>query len=123
MDQPTRSIVIGEILCRCCGVDYEEIPWIESFVDHHRIKASYNGGLVIVRRKFGILRQWADFFFASVRAGMTPYSEDRAFRSGADWIGLLSRQAVGIESRQRCRLAIWSNTRRVQELPPLQTIR
>ena len=22
-------------LCRCCGTDYDEIPWTESFVDHH----------------------------------------------------------------------------------------
>src|SRR5258707_857494 len=24
-------------LCRCCGVDYEAIPWTESFVDRQRI--------------------------------------------------------------------------------------
>ena len=53
-------------LCRCCSVDYEGIPWSESFVDRQRIKATYNGGLVVVRGKLGILRQWASFFFASI---------------------------------------------------------
>ena len=104
-------------LCRCCGVDYEEIPWIESFVDHHRIKASYNGGLVIVRGKLGILRQWADFFFASVRGRLTPYSEDRRFRSGAGWIDSSAGRLWG-SNQAALSLAIWSNTRRVQELPP-----
>lgn len=104
-------------LCRCCGVDYEEIPWIESFVDHHRIKASYNGGLVIVRGKIGILRQWADFFFASVRQRLTPYAEDRRFRSGAGWIDSTASRLWG-SNQAALSLAIWSNTRRVQELPP-----
>jgi hypothetical protein len=104
-------------LCRCCGVDYEEIPWIESFVDHHRIKASYNGGLVIVRRELGILGQWAEFFFASVRGGLTPYSEDRRFRSGAGWIDSSAGRLWG-SNQAALSLAIWSNTRRVQELPP-----
>ena len=104
-------------LCRCCGVDYEEIPWTESFVDHHRIKASYNGGLVIVRGQLGILRQWADFFFASVRRRLTPYSADRRFRSGAGWIDSTASRLWG-SNQAALSLAIWSNTRRVQELPP-----
>lgn len=104
-------------LCRCCGVDYEKIPWIESFVDRHRIKASYNGGLVIVRGNLGILRQWADFFFASVRARLTPYSENRRFRSGAGWIDSSASRLWG-SNQAALSLAIWSNTQRVQELPP-----
>src|SRR5437016_984564 len=73
-------------LCRCCGVEYEEIPWAESSVDHYRIKASYNAGLAVVRGELGILRQCADFFFSSVRQRLLPYAEDRRFRSGAGWI-------------------------------------
>ena len=30
-------------LCRCCGVEYERIPWGESFVDGQRIKAKTAG--------------------------------------------------------------------------------
>jgi hypothetical protein len=104
-------------LCHCCSVDYEEIPWTDSFVDHHRIKASYNGGLVIVRGSLGILRQWASFFFASIRQGLTPYSEDRLFRSGAGWIDSTAGRLWG-SNQAALTLAIWSITRRVQELPP-----
>ncbi len=104
-------------LCRCCGVDYEEIPWTESFVDHHRIKASYNGGLVIVRGKLGILRQWADFFFTSVRQRLTPNAEECRFRSGVSWIDSTASRLWG-SNQAALSLAIWSKTRRVQELPP-----
>lgn len=48
-------------LCRCCGVDYNLIPWTASFVDRCRIKASYNAGLVIVRGKLGIMQRWSNF--------------------------------------------------------------
>jgi len=104
-------------LCRCCGVDYEEIPWTASFVDHRRIKASYNGGLVIVRGKLGILQRWAEFFFASVREGLQPYTQDRRFRSGVSWIDSTASRLWG-SNQAALSLAIWSSTRRVQELPP-----
>jgi hypothetical protein len=104
-------------LCRCCGVDYKEIPWTESFIDHHRIKASYNAGLVIVRGKLGILEQWAEFFFASVRQRLTPYARERRFRSGVSWIDSTASRLWG-SNQAALSLAIWSNTRRVQELPP-----
>ena len=104
-------------LCRCCGVDYEKIPWTESFVDHHRIKASYNGGLVIVRGRLGILRQWSDFFFASIRQRLQPYAHERRFRSGVNWIDSTASKLWG-SNQAALSLAIWNNTRRVQELPP-----
>ena len=58
-----------QALCRCCGVDYDEIPWGETFIDRHRIKASYNGGLVVARGDLGIMRKWANIFFMSIREG------------------------------------------------------
>ena len=105
-------------LCRCCGVDYQEIPWIETFVDRHRIKASYNGGLVIVRAKLRILRRWAEFFFASVREGLTPYAQEWHLRSGVSWIDSTASRFWG-SNQAALSLAIWSITRRVQELPPI----
>ncbi len=104
-------------LCRCCGVDYDEIPWSESFVDHCRIKASYNGGLVIVRRELGIMRRWADFFFASVRQGLTPYAQSRRFRAGAGWVDASASRLWG-SNQAALTLAIWSRTRHVEQLAP-----
>jgi hypothetical protein len=105
-------------LCRCCGVEYDEIPWIESFVDHHRIKASYNAGLAVVRGNLGILQRTAEFFFASIRQRLTPYAEEWRFRSGVSWIDSTASRLWG-SSQAVLSLAIWSNTRRVQELPPI----
>ena len=105
-----------EALCRCCGVDYDAIPWRRSFIDRHPIKANYNAGLVIARGGLGILRRWGAFFFESIRRGLRPRTSARRFRAGAGWVeppaGILwgSNQAA-------LSLAIWSSTQRVDELP------
>jgi len=103
-------------LCLCCGVDYEDIPFTLSFVDRQRIKASYNGGLVIVRSKLGILQQWANFFFASVRQGLAPYDRPWRLRSGVSWIESTPSRLWG-SNQAALALAIWNSTRRVRELP------
>ena len=104
-------------LCRCCGVDYDLIPWTESVADRQRIKASYNAGLVIVRGKLGIMQRWADFFFSSVRQQLKPYAYDRRFRSGAGWVESGASRLWG-SNQAALTLAIWSTTRRVRELGP-----
>jgi hypothetical protein len=104
-------------LCRCCGVDYDEIPWSESFVDRQRIKANYNGGLTVVRGGLGILRRCADFFFGSIRQGLRPQPEYLSFRSGAGWVEPAEGKLWG-SSQAVLSLAIWSTSRRVRELPP-----
>jgi hypothetical protein len=104
-------------LCRCCGVDYEEIPWSRSFVDQQPIKANYNGGLVVVRAGLEILRRWADFFFRSVRQGIRPYTDGPSFRAGAGWVEPAAGKLWG-SNQAALSLAIWSATRRVEELPP-----
>lgn len=104
-------------LCRCCGVDYEQIPWGETFVDRRRVKACYNAGLVVARREAGIMRRWADFFFASVKRGLTPYPESRGLRAGAGWVKSGAARLWG-SNQAALSLAIWSSTRRVRQLPP-----
>lgn len=104
-------------LCRCCGVDYDQIPWTESFADRLRIKASYNAGLVIARGELGIMQRWADFFFTSVRQGLEPFSHDRRFRAGAGWVESGASRMWG-SNQAALSLAIWSTTRQVQELEP-----
>jgi len=34
-----------------CGVDYEEIPWLKTTINRVWVKASYNGGLIVVLRR------------------------------------------------------------------------
>jgi hypothetical protein len=104
-------------LCQCCDVDYDVIPWSKSFVDDQRIKANYNGGLVVVRSELGIMRRWADFFFRSIRQGLRPHPDGLSFRAGAGWV----EPAVGKfwgSNQAALSLAIWSTSQQVQELPP-----
>lgn len=104
-------------LCRTCGIEYDDVPWTTSFIDNKRIKASYNGGLVIVRAKLGILQRWARFFFASVRQRLTPYEQPWRLRSGVSWVDSGASKLWG-SNQAALSLAIWSSTRQVQELPP-----
>ncbi len=104
-------------LCHCCGVDYDEIPANESFVDGQPIKANYNGGLVVVRGNLNILRRWADFFFKSIRQNLRPPSDNLPLRAGAGWVEPAARRLWG-SNQAALSLAIWSTTRRVRELPP-----
>jgi len=104
-------------LCRCCGVNYDEIPWTQSFVDNQHIKASYNGGLVIARGNIGILERWASFFFDSIRKKLTPYKKAWPIRSGVSWVDSKASKLWG-SNQAALSLAIWSSTRKVRELPP-----
>lgn len=104
-------------LCSSCGVAYDDVPWTGSFVDRHRIKASYNGGLVIVRGHLGIMQRWSNFFFGSVRKGLVPYDKEWRLRSGVSWVDATASRFWG-SNQAALSLAIWSSTRRVRELPP-----
>lgn len=106
-----------QALCRCCGVAYDDIPWGETFIDRHRIKASYNGGLVVARGDLGIMRKWATFFFKSIRQGLRPRSKAAPFRSGAGWVEAEAGTLWG-SNQAALSLAIWSTSQRVRELPP-----
>jgi hypothetical protein len=105
-------------LCKACGVDYEAIPWSQSFVDRQRIKANYNGGLVIVRSRLGILSRWAELFFRSIRQGLYPHPDGPSFRAGAGWVEPAVGKLWG-SNQAALALALWSTTRRVQELPAI----
>jgi len=104
-------------LCRCCGADYDQIPWIQSFVDRCRVKASYNAGLAVVRGGLGILQRCAEFFFASLRANLEPSREERRFRTSGGWVEGAGGRLWG-SSQAALSLAIWSTTRQVRELKP-----
>ena len=104
-------------LCRCCGVAYERVPWGESFVDRQRIKANYNGGLVVARGGLGIMRRWADFFFGSVAEGLRPRPGAAVFRAGAGTVEPAAAELWG-SNQAALSLAVWSATRRVRLLSP-----
>jgi hypothetical protein len=104
-------------LCEVCGVSYDDIPWMPSYVDGVRGKASYNGGLVVVRSDRGILRRWSEFFLASVRAGLRPRAEAVAIRSSIGAVAARASRMWG-SNQAALSLAMWSTTRRVLTLEP-----
>jgi uncharacterized coiled-coil protein SlyX len=104
-------------LCEICGVGYDEIPWIESYVDRARVKASYNGGLVVARSARGILRRWREFFLASIRAELRPRAEPVSFRSSTGTVAAAASRLWG-SNQAALSLAMWSTTRRVLTLDP-----
>jgi hypothetical protein len=83
-------------------------------ISGERVRASYNGGLIVARRSAGILGRWAEIFFGSVRAGLRPYRD-----TGIDIVA--SMGAVGRESSEfwgsnqaALALAMWSGGHRVR---------
>ena len=104
-------------LCRLGGVDYDAIPFRQSYIDRQRIKANYNGGLVVVRRALGVLQTCSRVFRASVHGQLRPNPNPFRFRAGAGWV----EHPAGVfwgSSQAALAAAIWNTTSRISELPP-----
>lgn len=104
-------------LAEMCGTSLDRLPSLRSTIGNERIRASYNGGLTVVRREKGILTRCAELFSASVSAGMRPYrgsgvnifaSTGHVGQAGSEYWG--ASQAV-------LTLAIWATTDRVLHYP------
>jgi hypothetical protein len=70
-------------LCRLCEVDYDRLPFVETTVDRQTVRASYNGGLVAVRRDSGIFERTETFFTRLVAARLKPWPGREGFKTGA----------------------------------------
>jgi glycosyltransferase involved in cell wall biosynthesis len=104
-------------LAEMCGTSLDRLPMMRSTIGAERIRASYNAGFTIVRRRLGILTRCADVFAASVRARMRPYvgtgieivaSTGSVGREGSEYWG---------SSQAALTLAIWATTDRVVHYP------
>jgi hypothetical protein len=99
------------------GVTLDRLPFLHTTHSGHRVRASYNGGLVVARRQLGILSAWADLFSRSVAAGLRPWrgSGLNVFAS----TGFVGRQASEYwgSNQAAAALAIWSLTSRVRVYP------
>jgi hypothetical protein len=96
-------------LCQTCGVDYEQIPFLQTTVDKEMVKASYNGGFVLVRSDAGIFSRALDYFKRSSYADLRPWRNSGiAIHAGS---GIVSRRGSEMwGSSQAClSLAIWGN--------------
>jgi hypothetical protein len=109
-------------LCDLGGIDYERLPFVMPTIDDRPVKASYNGGLVVVRRSTGILQQAADLFGRSVRAGLRPRAlgQDAVFAS-TGFVGQIASAYWG-SSQAALSVAIWGATDRVRILEPTYNV-
>lgn len=90
------------LLCKYCGVDYESIPLIQTFVQGVEIKACYNSGLVAVRANKGIFSKWRDDLVNILRRGIEP-----------------KQGKAEVTDQSTLSTAIWGITNRVQILEPV----
>lgn len=105
-------------LCRACGVDYDLIPLVITTVERIKVKASYNGGLTVVKKQTGLFAKTADFFLKSILAGLIPSPDsDITFPTGYGIVSGKGAQLWG--SAQAClSLAITALRLSVRILPP-----
>ena len=99
------------------GTSIERLPYLYTTISGERIRASYNGGLIVARREKGILTRWADLFAASVSAGIRPYrgSGMNIFASTGH-VGQGASEYWG-SNQAALALAIWATTDRVLTYP------
>ena len=107
-------------LCHICEVNYDLIPHVTTTVEHARVKASYNGGLTIVRNKAGLFAKTADFFRRSLAANLVPWPENNSsFPTGHGMVSAEGGRFWG--SAQAClSLAITALNLSVRILPSSQ---
>jgi hypothetical protein len=99
------------------GLSLDCLPFVQTTVCDQRIRASYNGGLIVVRAERGILGAWADLFSRSVAAGLKPYSgQNLNVRASTGLVGLEASEYWG-SNQAAVALAIWSITKDVVHYP------
>ncbi len=99
------------------GVPLDSLPFVRTTVCDQRIRASYNGGLIVVRRERGILGAWADLFARSVAAGLKPWKGNNLNVHAST--GLVGHEAAEYwgSNQAAVALAIWGTTKRVVHYP------
>ncbi len=103
-------------LCKISSVEYDDLPYTTTTVDSLQVKASYNGGFIVVHPAAAIFRRTEEFFVKSVRSNIRPFAgRGLTIQTGH---GLVT--GVGAEywgSSQAClSLAIWGNGLTLKEL-------
>jgi hypothetical protein len=99
------------------GVSLESLPFIRTTVCGRRVRASYNGGLIVVRRKLGILSVWEELFSRSLVADLKPWrGHGMNIHASTGPVGPAASEYWG-SNQAAAALAIWSKTNRVMHYP------
>lgn len=107
-------------LCQACGVNYDLIPGVTTTVERARVKASYNGGLNVVKSSSTLFAKTADFLLRSILANLIPRpNNNTTFPAGHGMVSEKGGRFWG--SMQACfSLAITALKLSVRILPPSQ---
>jgi hypothetical protein len=104
-------------LAQIQGVPLDRLPFVRTTVCDRRIRACYNGGLVVARRERGVLQAWAELFARSVAAGLKPWhGNGPSYRSSTGMIGPAASDYWG-SNQAAVAVAIWAITDRVRHYP------
>jgi hypothetical protein len=83
-------------IAQLAGVDYDEIPWVETTADHISIKASYNAGMIAVRREAGLFRRTQEIFDLIQKNNLPPYQAGEGdIFSSTGFVGIQASQWWG----------------------------
>lgn len=98
-------------------VSLDALPFVETTDRSARVRAAYNGGLVVVRRQLGLLGQWADLFARSIAAGLLPWKGSGLdLRASTDMVGVEAAEYWG-SNQAALAIVTWGLTRRVHVYP------
>lgn len=104
------------------GVPLGSLPFVQTTDGAHRVRASYNGGLIVVRRETGILSAWADLFSRSITADLKPYrGVGLDVFASTGFVGQEASEYWG-SNQAAVALAIWGTTTRVFHYPDTYNI-
>ncbi len=99
------------------GLALDALPWMRTTIGGDRIRASYNGGLTVVRRALGIYALTESMFFASARAGLRPHAGTGIdIRASTGSVGKAGSEYWG-SSQTTLTFAIWARAARVVHYP------
>lgn len=95
------------------GMHLESLPYIQTTDGKFRVRASYNGGLIVARRERGLMGDWARLFFESVEKGLKPLQgRNKNVFASTGHVGIAASEYWG-SNQAALALAIWRNTSRV----------
>jgi hypothetical protein len=104
-------------LAGLAGTSLDRLPFVHATVDGSCVRASYDAGLLVVRRSSGILQAAADVLSAAVAAGLRPQAGTRANAFGSTgYVGAEGTEYAG-SAQAATALAAWSRTSRVHVYP------
>ena len=99
------------------GTALDQLPFVATTDGLHRVRASYNGGLVVARRTAGLLGRWADLFARSVVAGLRPWrGRGENVHASTGYVGLAASEYWG-SNQAALAVAAWGAGLRIVEHP------